>query len=119
MDLRHFRLVLPGEGGKRRRLTFEADASLTVPAQLHRRGLAEYEPETVATFLAALDVLDREPIPADHPLWRRPNVFMTPHLAWYSEEALAQLQRSVGEECARVLRGQPPKNPVNAKELGR
>jgi D-3-phosphoglycerate dehydrogenase len=62
---------------------------------------------------AALDVLDTEPIPADHPLWLRPNVFMTGHLAWYSEHSLRQLQRSVGEECARVLRGEPPKNPVN------
>ena len=62
---------------------------------------------------AALDVLDREPIPPDHPLWERENVMMTPHLAWYSEEALRQLQRSVGEECARVLRGELPRNPVN------
>lgn len=62
---------------------------------------------------AALDVLETEPIPPDHPLWSRANVLMTPHLAWYSEEALTQLQRSVGEECARVLRGEPPKNAVN------
>ncbi len=62
---------------------------------------------------AALDVLDPEPIPADHPLWQRPNVFLTPHFAWYSEEALTQLQRSVGEEAARVLRGEPPRCVVN------
>jgi D-3-phosphoglycerate dehydrogenase len=62
---------------------------------------------------AALDVLDQEPIPADHPLWSRENVFMTGHLAWYSEEALRQLQRSVGEECARALRGETPRSVVN------
>jgi D-3-phosphoglycerate dehydrogenase / 2-oxoglutarate reductase len=62
---------------------------------------------------AALDVLDQEPIPADHPLWQRENVFMTGHLAWYSEEALRQLQRSVGEECARALRGETPRSVVN------
>src|SRR5207244_3582290 len=62
---------------------------------------------------AALDVLETEPIPPDHPLWQRQNVILTPHLAWYSEEALRQLQRSVGEECARVLRGEPPRNAVN------
>ena len=62
---------------------------------------------------AALDVLETEPIPRDHPLWSRGNVFMTPHLAWYSEEALTQLQRSVGEECARVLRGEAPRSAVN------
>jgi D-3-phosphoglycerate dehydrogenase len=62
---------------------------------------------------AALDVLEKEPIPPDHPLWQRANVFMTGHLAWYSEEAMRQLQQSVGEDCARVLRGEPPRHVVN------
>lgn len=30
---------------------------------------------------AVLDVTDPEPLPADHPLWDLPNVFITPHLA--------------------------------------
>lgn len=62
---------------------------------------------------AALDVLETEPIPPDHPLLGRENVLVTGHLAWYSEEALRQLQQSVGEECARVLRGEAPRNVVN------
>lgn len=66
---------------------------------------------------AALDVLDVEPIPADHPLWAYENVILTPHLAWYSEEALRQLQRMVGEECARVLRGEAPRSVVNPEYL--
>jgi phosphoglycerate dehydrogenase-like enzyme len=28
---------------------------------------------------ALLDVTDPEPLPADHPLWTAPNVFITPH----------------------------------------
>lgn len=68
---------------------------------------------------AALDVLDVEPIPVDHPLWRHPNVILTGHLAWYSEEALEQLLRSVGEECARVLQGQAPLHPTNPTYLAR
>lgn len=66
---------------------------------------------------AALDVLETEPVPTDHPLWTRPNVILTGHLAWYSEASLAQLQRSAAEECARVLRGEPPWNPVNLDAL--
>ena len=62
---------------------------------------------------AALDVLDVEPIPADHPILRRENVFLTPHLAWYSEESLLQLQRDAGMECARALRGEPVASIVN------
>jgi phosphoglycerate dehydrogenase-like enzyme len=30
---------------------------------------------------AGLDVVDPEPLPADHPLWRAPNVIITPHIA--------------------------------------
>lgn len=62
---------------------------------------------------AALDVTEPEPLPPGHPLWDRPNVLLTPHLAWYSEEALLQLQRSVAEEVVRVLRGEPPRCCVN------
>lgn len=62
---------------------------------------------------AALDVLEKEPIPADHPVLQIEKILVTPHLAWYSEEALTQLQRSVGEICAHVLRGGTPPNVVN------
>jgi phosphoglycerate dehydrogenase-like enzyme len=30
---------------------------------------------------AALDVFHQEPLPSDHPLWRLPNVFISPHIA--------------------------------------
>ena len=30
---------------------------------------------------AALDVTDPEPLPSDHPLWRAPNLLLTPHVA--------------------------------------
>jgi phosphoglycerate dehydrogenase-like enzyme len=30
---------------------------------------------------AALDVTDPEPLPPEHPLWRAPNVLITPHIA--------------------------------------
>lgn len=32
-------------------------------------------------FGAALDVTDPEPLPADHPLWKLPNAFITPHIS--------------------------------------
>jgi phosphoglycerate dehydrogenase-like enzyme len=30
---------------------------------------------------AGLDVTDPEPLPADHPLWKFPNVIITPHVS--------------------------------------
>ena len=62
---------------------------------------------------AALDVFEAEPIPADHPLLGLENCIITPHAAWYSDEAAAALQRLAGEEAARILLGQPPRCPVN------
>ncbi|WP_369133868.1 C-terminal binding protein [Modestobacter sp. I12A-02662] len=40
-----------------------------------------------------LDVLPQEPPPADHPLLAHPRALLTPHVAWYSEEAEVELRR--------------------------
>jgi D-3-phosphoglycerate dehydrogenase len=63
---------------------------------------------------AGLDVFESEPLAADHPLRETPNTILTPHVAWYSEEARQALKRSVAEEVARVSRGEWPRSLVNA-----
>ena len=65
---------------------------------------------------AALDVVEKEP-PTDSPILGRNNVIITPHTAFYSEEALLDLQAKAAEEVVRVLSGQAPKNPVNPEAL--
>ncbi|HEY5725080.1 MAG TPA: C-terminal binding protein, partial [Methylomirabilota bacterium] len=62
---------------------------------------------------AALDVWEREPVAADNPLLRMDNVIATPHAAYFSSPAVAQVPRRCGEEVARALRGQRPVNVVN------
>jgi D-3-phosphoglycerate dehydrogenase len=62
---------------------------------------------------AALDVLESEPPALDHPLLALDNVVMTPHAAYYSDDALTFLQTAVAQEVARVLGGEPPRSPVN------
>jgi len=60
---------------------------------------------------AGIDVFEDEPnVPEE--LRRLDNIVLTPHVAWYSEEAELQLRRSSIEEVLRVLAGQSPRNPV-------
>jgi D-3-phosphoglycerate dehydrogenase len=61
----------------------------------------------------ALDTTDPEPLPESHPLRGRDNVIITPHAAWYSEQAMAGLQAGAPAEVRRVLTGQWPVNVVN------
>jgi D-3-phosphoglycerate dehydrogenase len=61
---------------------------------------------------AALDVLETEPPPKDSPLIGRANVVLTPHTAFYSVEALEELQTKCATDVARVLSGQPPVYPA-------
>jgi len=53
---------------------------------------------------AGLDVCDPEPLPDDDPLWRAPNLVVTPHVAaigsWRSEQRLAAL---VADRAIRIL----------------
>ncbi len=61
---------------------------------------------------AALDVVTTEPLAMDSALIGRDNVILTPHTAFYSVEALNELQTKCATDVARVLSGEPPVYPV-------
>ena len=61
---------------------------------------------------AALDVVTTEPLAKDSKLLGRDNVILTPHTAFYSVEALNELQTKCATDVARVLSGEPPVYPV-------
>jgi D-3-phosphoglycerate dehydrogenase len=63
---------------------------------------------------AALDVLASEPPAPDSLLLGMDNVIVTPHVAWYSEDAVQDLQRLAAEQALRILSGQRPQWVVNA-----
>jgi len=63
-------------------------------------------------FGAGLDVFAEEPLPADNPLRQAPNCVLSDHAAWFSEEAVQDLQRKAAEEVKRGLTGEPLVNPV-------
>jgi D-3-phosphoglycerate dehydrogenase len=62
---------------------------------------------------AALDVFEKEPLSKDSPLLQMDNVILTPHIAWYSEEAMLDQKRKTALNVRRVLNGEPPLYPVN------
>jgi D-3-phosphoglycerate dehydrogenase len=67
---------------------------------------------------AALDVTETEPLPADDPLLAIPQLTVTPHMAWYSEESYGELKRRTVENAADVAAGRSPRNIVNPEVLG-
>ncbi|MEV0167443.1 C-terminal binding protein [Nonomuraea fuscirosea] len=67
---------------------------------------------------AALDDLEEEPAKQrdwrpHNPLFSLPNVIVTPHAAYYSEQAVTAVRRIAAEEAVRVLTGQNARSPVN------
>ena len=61
---------------------------------------------------AGLDVLSVEPPPADNPLLRARNCYITPHIAWASTAARKRLMAEVAENLAAFVRGER-RNVVN------
>lgn len=55
---------------------------------------------------AALDVTEEEPIGKDSPLLTMDNVIITPHSAWYSEEAMVELRQKAARNIVQVLSGE-------------
>jgi phosphoglycerate dehydrogenase-like enzyme len=63
---------------------------------------------------AAVDVTDPEPLPEDHPLWRCPNLLITPHVAGSSPRFAPNALRVVAEELRQYMDGKPLQNVVQA-----
>jgi phosphoglycerate dehydrogenase-like enzyme len=62
---------------------------------------------------AGLDVFEVEPLPADHPLWRMPNVIITPHVAGTSPRIAERHLHVLLENIHRFCRDEPLLNVVD------
>jgi D-3-phosphoglycerate dehydrogenase len=66
---------------------------------------------------AALDVVELEPLPLDHPIRSLPRVLLTPHAAWYSESSEPELRRRAARIVAQGLKGERPASLLNPEAL--
>jgi phosphoglycerate dehydrogenase-like enzyme len=66
---------------------------------------------------ACLDVMEPEPLPADHPLWNTPRVYITPHISG-GYRAGVNYERVVDiavKNLGLVLQDRPPVHIVDRK----
>ncbi len=68
---------------------------------------------------AALDVFEKEPPPADHPLLRRDDFVCTPHIGASTEEAQSAVAVAIAEQLVAFLQHGVVKNAVNVPGLPR
>ncbi|HWY65766.1 MAG TPA: NAD(P)-dependent oxidoreductase [Rhizomicrobium sp.] len=64
---------------------------------------------------AALDVTDPEPLPPDHPLWRAPNLLITPHLATDTPRFMGRAFAFAAEQAQRFARGEKLRNVITGE----
>jgi phosphoglycerate dehydrogenase-like enzyme len=62
---------------------------------------------------AVLDVVDPEPLPTDHPLWKAPNVMISPHSAGDTPGAERAAWALAAEQLRRYAAGEPLHNVVS------
>jgi glyoxylate/hydroxypyruvate reductase len=94
------------------------DGRLAGPILLNAgRGGLQIETDIVAALdsgllkAASLDVFETEPLAKDSPLWRRRNVFVSPHSAALSEPGA--VARAIAAQIESFERGEPLKNVVD------
>ena len=63
-------------------------------------------------LVGQVDVIEKEPMPADHPLLSIPNFTMTPHMGMYSEEAVGAVSLICAQNVAAMAKGEPLKFQV-------
>jgi phosphoglycerate dehydrogenase-like enzyme len=65
---------------------------------------------------AGVDVVDPEPLPKGHPLWKFDNVVITPHIAGRSDKDRERMVGTIKANIQRFVDGKPMINVVNKQK---
>lgn len=100
--------------GARELDALKPDAGLV---NMSRAGLVDYEAmarklEARQLAGAVIDVCDPEPLPPESPLWRTPNLVITPHVSSDPTDYVARMTRIFVDNARRLLSGRPLRNRV-------
>jgi len=68
---------------------------------------------------ASLDVIENEPLRENHPFLSMDNVVLSPHAAWYSEDAIIEIRSKAVMNVINYMQGKTPRYIVNKNSLGR
>jgi len=84
---------------------------------MSRAGLVDYDAmvrrlETGQLAGAIIDVTDPEPLPPESPLWRTPNLLITPHVSSDPTDYIPRMTRIFVDNARRLLAGRPLRNRV-------
>jgi len=84
---------------------------------MSRAGLVDYDAmvrrlETGQLAGAVIDVCDPEPLPPESPLWRTPNLVITPHVSSDPTDYVPRMTRIFVDNARRLLAGRPLQNRV-------
>ncbi len=67
---------------------------------------------------AGIDVFEPEHLPDGHPLLDQESLVATPHVAFFSEESVLELELGAARNVAAILTGRRPEHVVNPEVLG-
>ncbi|UZX02966.1 2-hydroxyacid dehydrogenase [Arthrobacter sp. CDRTa11] len=62
----------------------------------------------------ALDVVDPEPLPSEHPLWKAPNALITPHIGGNASAFEPRIRKLLARQLEALAEGRKPANLVQA-----
>jgi phosphoglycerate dehydrogenase-like enzyme len=71
------------------------------------------EETATGRIMAALDVTDPEPLPADHPLWQVPGVLISPHVGGASSAFVPRAVDLLRSQIGAFASGRPLRNVVH------